>query len=82
MRFATGNLRLAGERDPTRTRRPTALIAISHVRRSADEIAEALRLFRPPIISRIADGTVVIDLRTVAPEEEPEILAALLSLSK
>jgi L-seryl-tRNA(Ser) seleniumtransferase len=60
----------------------TALIAISHVRRSADEIAEALRLSRPPIISRIADGKVVIDLRTVSPLEEAEIVEALLSLTK
>jgi L-seryl-tRNA(Ser) seleniumtransferase len=64
------------------THPPTALIAISHVRRSADQIAEALRLSRPPIISRIADGRVVIDLRTVATREDAEIVQALLSLTK
>lgn len=60
----------------------TALIKISHLHRSADQVAEGLRMSQPPIICRIADGKVTIDLRTVAPEEESEILAALLALSK
>jgi L-seryl-tRNA(Ser) seleniumtransferase len=55
----------------------TSLIAISHAEHSADEIGAALRLSNPPIISRIAEGKVLIDLRTVDPEEESEILAAL-----
>lgn len=55
----------------------TSLIAISHATRSADEIGAALRLSNPPIISRIAEGKVLLDLRTVAPQEESEILEAL-----
>jgi L-seryl-tRNA(Ser) seleniumtransferase len=59
----------------------TSLIAIGHPQHSADEIAEALRLSQPPVITRIAEGKVLIDLRTVEPQEESEILAALLNLS-
>ncbi len=59
----------------------TSLIAVSHQRLSADELAAALRISDPPIICRIADGKVSIDLRTVTSEEEPEILTALLSLT-
>jgi L-seryl-tRNA(Ser) seleniumtransferase len=60
----------------------TSLITVSQLRRSADELAAALRRSDPPIICRIADGKVTIDLRTVAPGEEPEILAALVNLGK
>jgi len=60
----------------------TSLIAINHPSRSAEYLAEALRLAKPPIISRIADGKVVIDLRTVEPREEPEIIEAILALAK
>jgi L-seryl-tRNA(Ser) seleniumtransferase len=60
----------------------TALITVSHQQWSADQLAQALRTSQPPVICRIADGKVVIDLRTVAPEEEREILQALLILSK
>lgn len=60
----------------------TSLVAISHTERSADELGAALRLSNPPIISRIADGKVLIDLRTVEPREESEILAVLLGLAE
>ena len=58
----------------------TCLIAIRHTQRSAGEIAEALRLSKPPIISRIADDKVLIDLRTVEPLEESEVLEGLFNL--
>jgi L-seryl-tRNA(Ser) seleniumtransferase len=65
-----------------KTHPPTALIAISHADCSADEIERWLRLNTPPIIVRIAEGKVLIDLRTVAPNEEAEILAALSNFGK
>ncbi len=58
----------------------TSLIALSHAEHSAEQIGAALRLSNPPIISRIADGKVLIDLRTVEPQEESEILEALFDL--
>ena len=62
------------------THPPTALIALKHEHLNADEIEEKLRLFSPPVIARIADGLVLLDLRTVDGTEEPELLNALKSL--
>jgi len=59
---------------------PTALIALKHEKLNADEIEQELRLFSPPVIARIADGQVLLDLRTVDDSDEPELLAALISL--
>jgi L-seryl-tRNA(Ser) seleniumtransferase len=55
----------------------TTLISLGHANLSADEIQRRLRLSSPPVIARIADGRVLIDLRTVAPEEESEVLEAV-----
>jgi L-seryl-tRNA(Ser) seleniumtransferase len=59
---------------------PTALIALKHERLNADELEKTLRLNSPPVIARIADDQVLLDLRTVDDREEPELLAALSSL--
>lgn len=58
----------------------TALIALKHGRLKADEIERKLRLFSPPVIARIADDQVLLDLRTVQAAEEPELLNALRSV--
>ncbi len=57
---------------------PTALVAIRHGRRSPDELAAALRAGDPPVVARIADDRLVLDLRTVLPGEEDELRDALL----
>lgn len=62
------------------THPPTVLIAITDTRRSADELAQALRLSDPPVIGRIAENRVLIDLRTVATSEEDDLLNALVRL--
>ena len=54
---------------------PTWLIAIECADPAAVE--RRLRLGDPPVIARIEDEKVVIDLRTVFREEEPALLAAL-----
>jgi L-seryl-tRNA(Ser) seleniumtransferase len=59
---------------------PTAVIALKHERLNADELEKTLRLNSPPVIARIADDQVLLDLRTVDDREEPELLAALSSL--
>ena len=59
----------------------TVLISLQHASLSADEIQRRLRLSSPPVIARISDGKVLIDLRTVAPEEEPELLEAIRHLT-
>lgn len=55
----------------------TALIALKHEQLNADAIEEMLRLSSPPVIARIADGQVLLDLRTVSPEDEGDLLEAL-----
>lgn len=59
---------------------PTTLVALQHTHLSAAEIERRLRLNDPPIIARISDGRVLLDLRTVAPEEEHAVLDALAKL--
>ena len=54
---------------------PTALLALKHATYNADELQEKLRLSSPPVICRIADGLVLIDLRTVEPHDEPDVIA-------
>jgi L-seryl-tRNA(Ser) seleniumtransferase len=59
---------------------PTALIALKHARLSADEIEHKLRLSSPPVIARIADDFVLLDLRTVNAAEERELFEAVIAL--
>jgi L-seryl-tRNA(Ser) seleniumtransferase len=51
----------------------TTLIALSHPTLTAAEIESRLRLSDPPVIARIADDRVLIDLRTVAETEIGEL---------
>jgi L-seryl-tRNA(Ser) seleniumtransferase len=59
---------------------PTALISLISSSRSANEIESLLRRRDVPVVVRIVGDRVMIDLRTVAETEEPEIEQALLSL--
>lgn len=63
------------------THPPTTLLALNHRRYSADELENRLRHFRPPIIARVADGKLLIDLRTVDPDEEPDLTRAIQSVA-
>ncbi|HEV2468543.1 MAG TPA: L-seryl-tRNA(Sec) selenium transferase [Candidatus Sulfotelmatobacter sp.] len=56
---------------------PTRLIAVTHAGFSANEFAARLRSFDPPVIARVEEGRVLIDLRTVFPAEDSMIGAAL-----
>jgi L-seryl-tRNA(Ser) seleniumtransferase len=56
---------------------PTRLVQLSHPSFNADALAERLRSLTPPIVVRIEDGCVVLDLRTVDPGQD-ESLAAIL----
>ena len=74
-----GESAIGGGSAPT-THPPTALIALTHETLSADALDEHLRRSQPPVIARIREGRVVLDLRTVAVDEETELLAALIAL--
>lgn len=63
------------------THPPTILIALEHRQLSPDEIEGQLRSFEPPIISRVSEGKVLLDLRTVALTEEPDLRRAIAGLS-
>jgi L-seryl-tRNA(Ser) seleniumtransferase len=56
---------------------PTRLLALTCEGLSADELASRLRGSEPPIIARVDDGRVLMDLRTVFPEQDSAVVAAL-----
>lgn len=76
LELQTGESTVGGGAGPTSTL-PTTLIAITHTERSAQEIEQQLRTFSPPIISRISEGKVLLDLRTVFLDQLPAVSAAL-----
>jgi L-seryl-tRNA(Ser) seleniumtransferase len=57
---------------------PTTLLALAHPARSAARLAADLRAGDPPVVARVADDRLVLDLRTVSPDEEPALADALL----
>jgi len=60
---------------------PTRLLAVSCGGLSADELAARLRASDPPIIARVEEGCVLLDLRTVFVEQDQTIAAALRSIA-
>ena len=56
---------------------PTYLLAITAQHFSADELAARLRAHNPPIVARVEEGRVLVDLRTVMVGEEAEVVRAL-----
>jgi L-seryl-tRNA(Ser) seleniumtransferase len=59
---------------------PTALLVVEREGTSATEIDARLRAFSPPVVARIERDRVVLDLRTVSPEDDAVLAAALASL--
>src|SRR5438067_1114463 len=49
---------------------PTTLIALTHARLSAESLARRLREAELPIIARVEEGRVLLDLRTVFPQQD------------
>jgi L-seryl-tRNA(Ser) seleniumtransferase len=58
---------------------PTFLVAltVAEPERSPDALAAALRAGEPAVLARIAEGRLLIDLRTVFPEDDGRLRAAL-----
>ena len=56
---------------------PTALLALTQSSAGPDRLAAALRAGEPPVIVRVAEDRVLVDLRTVEPADEPALLLAL-----
>ncbi len=59
---------------------PTRLIALTHSDLSADDLNARLRASTPPIIARVEEGRVLLDLRTVFPEQDTALVQTLNSL--
>ena len=58
----------------------TVLISVEHAHQSADEIERRLRCSDPPIIGRVSEGKLLLDLRTVFRTEESDLARALKDL--
>jgi L-seryl-tRNA(Ser) seleniumtransferase len=58
---------------------PSVCIAIKSDKVSSDNISERLRLFEIPIVARISDEKVLIDLRTVFEDEEESLAKGIKS---
>jgi len=75
-----GDSAVGGGSGPT-SRLPTVLISISHRELTPNQIEAALRRSQPPVIARIVDDRVLLDLRTVAESEEAAVESAVLALT-
>ncbi|HEY8321533.1 MAG TPA: L-seryl-tRNA(Sec) selenium transferase [Candidatus Baltobacteraceae bacterium] len=56
-------------------------LAIAFPTPYADALAERLRRGEPPIVTRISEGTVLLDLRTIAPGQDAAVINALRALA-
>ncbi len=56
---------------------PTVAIAITHPAIRPDRMAALLRSGNPPVVARVAEDRLLVDLRTVPPEDETTLLEAL-----
>jgi len=74
-----GESLIGGGSAPTSTL-PTFLLAITAQSLSAEELAARLRANDPAIVGRVEEGRLLLDLRTVFPDEEPAMVNALLAL--
>jgi L-seryl-tRNA(Ser) seleniumtransferase len=58
----------------------TIVLALKHAQITVSKLEETLRSSRPPVITRILEDKVLIDLRTVSETEEAQLLEALAKL--
>ena len=56
---------------------PTRLLAMTLRNENADALLIRLRSQDPPLIARTHEGRVLIDLRTVFPEQDGAVISAL-----
>ena len=60
---------------------PTRLLALTCEGLSADDLAARLRASDPPIVARVEEARVLLDLRTVFPEQDELLARALFAIS-
>jgi L-seryl-tRNA(Ser) seleniumtransferase len=76
LRVVDGESVLGGGSAPGATL-PTKLVAVTSDDIPVDEIARRLRTNEPPIVARVDENRVLLDLRTVLPEQDSAIAKAL-----
>jgi L-seryl-tRNA(Ser) seleniumtransferase len=62
--------------------RPTRLVSVADARGDAGRIERALRLGDPPVLARVHEGKLLIDLRTVLPTQERALADRLVEVLK
>lgn len=60
---------------------PTALVAVTHARHSAQRLDEQLRRNSPPVIARVEQDELLLDLRTVLEHQDEAVAAAFEAIS-
>jgi L-seryl-tRNA(Ser) seleniumtransferase len=60
---------------------PSRAVAVKSGDASPDQVLEQLRRWQTPIVARVEDNRVLLDLRTVEPEHDATIVAAMESLA-
>ncbi len=60
---------------------PTRLLALTCEGLSANQLAARLRASEPPVVARVEEGRVLLDLRTVFPEQDETLAQAFLKIS-
>src|SRR6202790_1623996 len=78
LELVDGESVIGGGAAPSAVLRPR-LIAVTHADLSADELCARLRAHTPPIIARVEERRVLLDLRTVFPEQDRTLVTALSS---
>jgi len=76
-----GTSRVGGGAAPMRDL-PTRLLAIRPREKSADAMERGLRKGIPPVVARIAEDRLLVDLRTVDPAEDEALAAALAAAAR
>ncbi|MFA5866673.1 MAG: L-seryl-tRNA(Sec) selenium transferase [Actinomycetota bacterium] len=61
---------------------PTAAVRLSVDGLSANKLEAALRRHEPPVIGRIKDGALLLDLRTILFRDEKDIVAAVVAAAR
>jgi L-seryl-tRNA(Ser) seleniumtransferase len=61
---------------------PTVAVALDPGPAGPDRLAAALRAGSPPVVVRVAEDRLLVDLRTVRPDEEEALLAALAAAAR
>jgi len=59
---------------------PTVALALGGAGRAPQDLDEALRAAQPPVLGRVADDRLLLDLRTILPADLPDLARALASL--